>query len=210
MMSRRNTSLLWTTMAVTLALSLGSCTMDPVHDSAVKALGGDTDLPASEFHRPGQPCVLCHSDKGPAESKFALGGTLYYLPPGKDEPVPVDGAEVIIVDAYKRETRLITNCRGNFFLRDCGETCPPPRINEPAEFGSIVYPFTVGVQKKLGDRVIYKPMQGHVGREPSCAACHKDPPFFDSPGHVYLVNQVNDLPDRKVPNPPACPPGGEP
>jgi hypothetical protein len=29
-------------------------------------------------------------------------------------------------------------------------------------------------------------MQGHIGRDPSCAGCHSDPPTPTSPGHVAL------------------------
>src|SRR5262249_28092072 len=111
--------------AAASAITLGSCVVDPVHDSFVKSLGPDTDLPESEFHRPGQPCVECHSNKGPAKSKFVLGGTLYYLPhDDKVAPVPVDGADVYILDARGSQIHARTNCRGNFFVRGCVGTCP--------------------------------------------------------------------------------------
>lgn len=191
--------------AAATALTLGSCVVDPVHDSLVKSLGPDTDLPESEFHRPGQPCVECHSKKGPAKSQFVVGGTLYYLPfDEKFAPAPVDGADVYILDARGSQVHTRTNCRGNFFVRACNGTCPAYGPEEPNEFADVYYPFFVSVSK-TGIKG-YKAMQGHVGRDGSCAGCHKDPPFYDSPGHVFLFSNAGDIPGGRVPDPGPCPP----
>src|SRR5450432_160855 len=40
---------------------------DPVHDTAVSALGPEAPgVPKGPLHRPGQPCVLCHGPQGSA------------------------------------------------------------------------------------------------------------------------------------------------
>lgn len=191
--------------ATLCATSLGSCVMDPVHDSLVKSLGPDTDLPESEYHRSGQPCVECHSYKGPAKNKFVVGGTLYYLPDdGKTAPVPVDGAEITILDARGSLIRVRSNCRGNFFVRACSGTCPFYGPQEYAQYADVYFPFFVSVSKQTEGG--YKAMNGHVGRDGSCAGCHKDPPFYDSPGHVFLFSNPGDIAGGKVPAPPICPP----
>ena len=60
-------------IAVCLLATSTSCT-DPLRDREIEALGDEAPgvSPGPE-HRPGQPCVLCHSDGGPASSKpFAV------------------------------------------------------------------------------------------------------------------------------------------
>jgi hypothetical protein len=190
--------------AVASSTSLGSCVLDPVHDGNIKSLGPDTELPETEYHRPGQPCLVCHGAKGPAKSRFSIGGTVYYLPDDpKREPVPVDGADVLIRDAFGADLRVRTNCKGNFFIRYCTKaTCPGYAPGEYTLSAEVTYPFFVTVAKDGN----YKQMQGHVGRDGSCAGCHRDPPFYDSPGHVFLYSSPGDIPGGKVPPPGPCPP----
>ena len=79
-----------------------SCNLDPVHRSSVNLLGDEKaeDYPVeSEYHRPGEPCALCHSDKGPASSVFVLGGTVFWGPDSYANRV--DRAYVRIIDANK-------------------------------------------------------------------------------------------------------------
>src|SRR4051794_4421968 len=50
---------------------------DPVSDARIAALGPeDPGVPPGPLHRPGQPCVVCHSRQGPA-SPFLVAGTVY-------------------------------------------------------------------------------------------------------------------------------------
>ena len=61
---------------------------DPTHDRAVEVLGGEAPgVPEGPLHRPGQPCVTCHGDSGPASGEFSLAGTVYALLIAS-EPVP--------------------------------------------------------------------------------------------------------------------------
>ena len=63
---------------VALASFATSCT-DPVRDRAIERLGAeDPAVAIGPEHRPGQPCVLCHSEGGPASGKpFAIAGTVF-------------------------------------------------------------------------------------------------------------------------------------
>src|SRR5215210_3214419 len=95
-----------------------SCNLDPVHRAGVNGLGpenADLYQPDSEFHRPGEPCALCHSDKGPANSDFVLAGTIFWGPDNYNDRV--DNAYVRVLDANKRRKCYVTNCNGNFFVR---------------------------------------------------------------------------------------------
>jgi len=181
-----------------LVASFGaSCSLDPVHDGEVKALGGeDPNIPTGQYHRSGQPCTVCHGGEGPAKSVFSVAGTVFYQsfdPANPKVPVPVDQAYVRILTADNANLCFVTNCMGNFYAT-------PERLGSKG----LKFPFLVSVQKLSGNNnqpVVA--MVGHVGREPSCANCHKDPSFFDSPGHI-AVNQ-------NPPNPPVqCPPAVEP
>jgi hypothetical protein len=189
--------------ALATSLSVGSsCSLDPVHDGEVKALGGeDPNVPVGQYHRAGQPCTVCHGGEGPAKNSFSLAGTIYYQAFDGKQPLPVDQAYVRIIDDTKAEHCFVTNCMGNFFAR-------------PDVFGQkgLVFPILVSVQKDNGKNASPIGMVGHIGRESSCANCHKDPPFFDSPGHIAVNQQapanMDTCPPAVEPDPPPqCPEG---
>src|SRR5205823_5311730 len=99
--------------AIALCL-LGPACGDPVHDERVAALGPeDRNVPPGPLHRPGQPCLLCHSREGEA-SAFLIAGTVYLK---KGSPVPYGNATVLITDAASTTYRATTNCAGNFLVR---------------------------------------------------------------------------------------------
>ncbi|WP_394836875.1 hypothetical protein LVJ94_08200 [Pendulispora rubella] len=161
------------------AVVLGSCT-DPVIDDAIERLGDEPGSPGEgPEHRPGQPCVLCHRDGGPASSHFAVAGTIYDGPDSTSKPVT--GAEVIFVDAVNNYPRqggqkkpIFTNKAGNFYV--LAEDWP-----------DLQFPFHVKVVKGASTRV----MVSHVGREPSCAGCHRDPDKNVSNDKYGAVPRVN-------------------
>ena len=162
---------------VAAALGAAASCSDPVHDSEVAALGGETDIPQSEYHRAGQPCSVCHGQEGPAKTQFALAGTVFL---GPDCRVGAPNAEVLIVDSLGNQPpgRVVTNCVGNFeiaqdvWLSSTGGSLP-------------AFPILAWVRQDG----ILKKMMSHVSRETSCNQCHKDPNSDDSPGHIYM-NQV--------------------
>jgi hypothetical protein len=156
-----------------LSVLAGACALDPIHQSEVDALGGETPgVPQGPFHRAGQPCTVCHGPEGPASQRFSLAGTVFA---GLDRTVGVDQAEILMVDALGSSPppgSVITNCVGNFFV--------PPEVWTPA------YPIRVAVSTASGGAE----MIAHIGRDGSCASCHADPAGLASPGHVYVATSA--------------------
>jgi hypothetical protein len=140
-----------------LAAIASSC--DPVHSAEVSALGGETPgVPHGPTHRPGQPCLLCHS------GEFSVAGTVFVTP---DDRTAAVGVAVNLVDSQGNAFVASTNEAGNFFVR--------------VEQYQPVYPMKVSIE--YGG--ITAPMTANVGRNGSCASCHADPVGPSSPGHVY-------------------------
>jgi hypothetical protein len=186
-----------------------SCNLNPVHRASVNNLGPERDdlYPVeSEFHRPGEPCALCHSKEGPADSQFVLAGTVFWWDdPGKKETEEnrsyldrVDQAYVRIVDARKVERCFVTNCNGNFFVK-------------PEDFERLTFPLLVSVERARApgtdeSTLAFRRMTGHIGREPSCATCHiqgiRD---FASPDHIRLFDTEDAFRKENIKTA-ACPP----
>jgi hypothetical protein len=147
------------------ALVAGSCS-DPVHDQAVDRLGPEASgVPEGEYHRAGQPCVVCHEPAGPAKQEFSVAGTIFY---GPNRAIGADQVQVLMIDSLGSKMTATTNCVGNFFVT--------PDVWNPS--------FPILVNIKQGDTTAR--MNSQISRDGSCATCHKDPPNFDSPGHVRL------------------------
>ena len=150
-----------------LLISLPVACGDPVRDQAVAALGPETPgVERGPLHRPGQPCVLCHSDAG-GEEPFLLAGTVYV---SADSRTPIDGVQVKVVDSVNHEFVTTTNCAGNFMVK-------------PGDFRSDA-PLWVSLRRDEVLRVMNTP----IFREGSCAGCHFDPQGPASAGHVYLID----------------------
>lgn len=140
-----------------LSLVLAAACTDPVNDAAIEALGPETSA-MDENHRPGQPCVLCHREDGPASSSpFSVAGTVYETRGSDAGAARVD---VHLVSGGGSEFWAVTNGAGNFYVRKTqwDPVFPLARI----EIGRVVD----GGSKK---------MRTFVGREPSCAGCHFKP-----------------------------------
>jgi hypothetical protein len=97
-----------------LNLLLVAACGDPTHDDAVSALGAEKPgVPPGPLHRPGQPCLTCHGEDGPASYRLSFGGTVYaYL----DGDAPGAGAAVRVLDAKHRTFDVAANCVGNFWI----------------------------------------------------------------------------------------------
>jgi len=150
-----------------LLLALLVACGDPVHDDAVAALGPETPgVEKGPLHRPGQPCVLCHSAAG-GQQPFVLAGTVYV---SADSRTPIDGAQVKVIDSLNHELVTSTNCAGNFFIRQ-------------QDF-SPTAPLWINMRRDAVLRVMNTP----IYREGSCAGCHFDPQGPASAGHVYLID----------------------
>jgi hypothetical protein len=140
---------------------------DPVHDDAVAALGPEAPgVEKGPLHRPGQPCVLCHSEAG-GKQPFLLAGTVYV---SADSRTPIDGVQVQVIDSLNHQFVTTTNCAGNFIVK-------------PQDFTSDA-PLWVSLRR---DEVL-RVMNTAIFREGSCAGCHFDPQGPASAGHVYLID----------------------
>jgi hypothetical protein len=134
----------------------GAC--DPVHSDAVAALGGEAPgVRHGPLHRPGQPCLLCHSD-------FSVAGTVFA---NAEDRQPAPGVVVTLTDSQGHTFAAPTNAAGNFYVsHDQFEPIYP--MKAALEFGGT----TVN-------------MVADIGRNGACASCHFDPAGPASPGHVY-------------------------
>lgn len=141
-----------------------SCS-DPVRDQAIERLGGeDARVPQGPEHRPGQPCVLCHSDGGPASNyKFAVAGTIFET--SSPDSKGAEGVKVFFIDAASAMRNYDTNAAGNFFIPE-------------SEWSDLTFPFKVGLLKD-GKQI---PMMSTVNREGSCNFCHRP-----NPGSTYAI-----------------------
>jgi hypothetical protein len=144
------------TLAGVLALACfsASCT-DPVKDAAIERLGDETGAGPGPEHRPGQPCVLCHSDGGPAsDHKFAIGGTVFQS--SSPQSKGAGGVRVLFIDASSAQRETETNAVGNFYIT-------------VDEWPDLTFPFKVGL---LANNTPI-PMTTTVNREGSCNFCHR-------------------------------------
>lgn len=168
-----------TTIALTglLVLSLAGCP-NPVQDRRIEELGGEcSDVPESEFHRPGQPCVLCHGQYQKDSPVMSIGGTVFAT---KSSPTPVEDVEILLTDANGTSppNPVMTNCIGNFFI-DADDWTPAFPIH-----AEIVCPNPDDVDEPR--RLV---MGTRITRDGSCAGCHIDKPGDrrDSPGWIYCA-----------------------
>lgn len=181
----RITALLHKLFAPALLLpALAAACSDPVRDAAISALGDENpNIPVGEYHRAGQPCVTCHTPSGPASSStFAVAGTVFAI---AGPAVGVENAYVAMTDTLGSSYVAKTNCVGNWYVTKTQW--------DPA------FPIFVRVYKDGLSRT----MQGQIGRERSCANCHKDSRAtslskYSSVGHVFLYTS-------DVPAPTNCP-----
>jgi len=159
-------------MALVALVASASCT-DPVLSDAIDALGNETEgIEKGEYHRAGQPCVLCHQQGGPAsDAPFTIAGTVFAQP---KRQIGVEGAEVRMTDAEGTKYIAKTNCVGNFFVK-ASEWDPR-------------FPVLVEIYKNN----VRRGMQSPIGRDPSCAGCHSfDIPVPDPTSkvpHIYLYS----------------------
>jgi len=134
------------------ALGWLGCRYDPVPQAKIDALPPEDAAGPSELHRAGQPCVLCHSEYEGAEPALAMGGTVFEQNTTTFELIPVEGVFVTMYDSAGASQKACTNAAGNFFVR-------------MDDWPEAKFPMTV----RVGNRF----MRSLVGRERSCASCHR-------------------------------------
>lgn len=184
---------LWPCLMLTSALASTAACGNPAVDALVTELGEEVQgVEPSEYHRPGQPCVLCHSVYGGAEPQMSVAGTVFALPdlipdpanPGNMiPPPPVKEVKVLMFDAFNnRSPDVETNCVGNFFLTK--EQWDP------------FFPLYAEIEFKLpgSETTLRAAMGTWIQREPSCNQCHRDDPNQGSAGRIYCMKQMPTTP----------------
>jgi hypothetical protein len=154
-------------LAIGLAAGIGlAACVDPTHDAQVQALGGEAPgVPHGPLHRPGQPCLVCHGEAGPASQTFVMAGTVFAT---QGSSAPASGVQVVIEDVNGAIRTPTTNEAGNFYITSAEWS---PKL--PAE---------VQISKGMTSEA----MLTLIGRDGSCADCHTQTPGPTSPGPVYL------------------------
>ena len=202
--TRIGSGLLTLTGLVALLGIGSSCNLNPVHRAGVNNLGDENsdNYPVeSEFHRPGEPCALCHNKDGPADTTFVLAGTVFWGPDRYDRRV--DQAYVRVGGPAGTTKCFVTNCNGNFFVT-------------ADQYPNLTFPILITVERtKLPGgadfandekSLVVRRMSGHIGREASCATCHilgiRD---YGSPGQIHLYDTEAAVDGANVPIPPSCP-----
>lgn len=148
--------------AVGLALLLAACGSQRSDEEA--ALGPEAPgVPHGPTHRPGQPCLVCHTD-------FSVAGTVYQKPDGA---TPADEVTVYLRDAAGAEATVVTNCVGNFYIKT-------------NQFDP-VFPLQASLIRNDRDPRSTS-MASKIGRDGSCAGCHTKPASSNSPGVVYYLD----------------------
>jgi hypothetical protein len=143
------------------AILAGACRYDPVPQEIIDTLGEETGTPSRD-HRPGQPCLACHSTYEGALPALSIGGTVYT----QDATGALVGAANVLISVTDstNDTRMIcTTASGNFSIDK--DTWP-----------DITFPLSV----VAGGRK----MRSIIGRDGSCASCHKPPAPGALPGDV--------------------------
>jgi hypothetical protein len=141
-------------LPLAVATALAAACYDPTHLDAVANLGDEPDpnVPQGANHRPGQPCLTCHGGDGPAESEFAVAGTLYEVRGGSK---PLVSGSVIVTDAKNDSRTLRSNEAGNFFIAKSEW--------EPT------FPLRVAIESNE----IRREMVTSIGRDGGCGTCHR-------------------------------------
>ncbi len=183
-----------------LLLLLAGCD-NPIYDQQIEALGGEVPgTPAGEYHRPGQPCVLCHGPYFGAEPELVIGGTVFR---DRNTLSPVEGAEVVLYDAVGDVYNLFSNCNGNFML-ELGERVPQFPL-----YAEVICPLygpdgTVLTDASGNPQTRVKSMASWISRDGSCAGCHKlEGRGAGSTGWIVCneAEDTNPIPDQR----PDCP-----
>ncbi|HSN97898.1 MAG TPA: hypothetical protein VLS89_06355 [Candidatus Nanopelagicales bacterium] len=186
-MSATNRAVSWIS-AVLAGTSLLACG-NPAADVRIDALGPEVDgVPQNGYHRPGQPCILCHSSYGGAEPEMSVAGTVYATAmPYQDatgeliDSPPVNGVQVILYDSEGNSppTTPVTNCIGNFWVTkdQWNPTFPiyaEIRYDDPD-------PNVTQVKRAV--------MGTWIQREGSCNTCHAGDRNQGSVGRIYCVQE---------------------
>jgi len=146
-----------------------SCRYDPVPQEIIDDLGPEQGTP-SALHRPGQPCLACHSKYAGAAPQMTFGGTVY-TKDADGKIIPAAGVSVFVADSAGDPRKACSNQAGNFYL-------------EQKDWKEVAFPLTV----TAGSRN----MRSLIGRDGSCGSCHKLPDPEGEPDRNPVTGEGRD------------------
>lgn len=167
------------------AALLAGCLGPGPNERAQDALGdldhevwdGD-EYEADETHRPGQPCLVCHSRSfHPGDAIFDVAGTVYLTP---DSATGQGGVVVTLTDAAGNGGIAVTNSAGNFMFVGPGVDEDDDEAT-PLRF-DLEWPLEVAISFDGTTQV----MRNRIWREGSCAYCHETELGPGSAGRIYV------------------------
>lgn len=166
---------------------------DPYRDRLIDGLPDEEpNFAPNELHRPGQPCLACHSTYG-GETPYSVAGTLFTTAKLDELPAMLQGYTVRVHDSEGRSKDAVSNACGNFFItRDEWEPAFPLLVE--------ILSGEVGGTDPL---VPVSTMGSRIAREGSCAGCHLGRPSPLSPGFVSILGTSPASPNASLPG--ACP-----
>ncbi len=168
-------------LAALLLLLLAACSFEK---QRADGLGPEVEDKGPR-HRPGQPCLWCHSDSegdGRAKPFFDLAGTVYRR---RGDTTGVAGVEIDVEDAEGRLVRVNANLVGNFALIvEAGLTQP---VQSDEGIWRIPGPLVFPLRTSVVDGGIKRNMRNVIHRERSCSVCHSGTPGAASNGRIYTV-----------------------
>jgi hypothetical protein len=143
---------------------------DPAKSSAQAALGNEAPgVRPGPLHRPGQPCLVCHTGDPGDPSEWSIAGTVYLT---KTATTPAAGAAVSVTDANKTTKTYKTNAAGNFY-----EQADRFKPKYPLQNISVTYNGTT------------KNMNSLVNGSGSCATCHVGDGNARKLPRIYVADQ---------------------
>jgi hypothetical protein len=142
-------------LAAILATAVVGCGYDPVIQKRIENNPPEDPAGPSPLHRAGQPCVDCHGNYEKASPELAVGGTIFHQDLGTLQLLPVPGVFVTIYDSAGATHKACTNAAGNFYITK----------KDLQGIDDLAFPLTVQVGHRF--------MRSLIGRERSCANCHK-------------------------------------
>jgi hypothetical protein len=175
---RRVMSAAWM-QSVCLGLLLGGVSgcngNDPVPQAIIDDLPAEDPGGPSATHRAGQPCLQCHSTYGEALPQLVIGGTVFKEDPMTGNLLPAPHVRVEVYDSAGDFRVACSNAAGNFSI-------------EKSNWEKITFPLKSFVGNDHTGNATRR-MRSIIGREGSCANCHKlSGPAHDSPG-VIIVDE---------------------
>ncbi len=161
-------------------LAVGGCIGTTPEDRARDSLPPYYD--GDQFHRPGQPCILCHNGGLTGEGEFMVAGTVYPMANSNSE-AGMGGVVVEVTDAEGNVVRVTSNRKGNFYFEQGGG------LREGVGQTRVPYQLVYPLQVRLLYGDLIKVMKGVTWREGSCAHCHTlQGPNEASEPPVYLMD----------------------